>query len=469
MTIAFLGGIAACLGQAALPPATEKPMQPHLDTDVRRVVIRQAPGGKYAMYGGLTRLPDGEIFCVFKTGSLDKKTGSPWTVRDETIVWSRSSGKGLTWPAEENVIYKDGATRQENCCGRGYLTKKGLLIHPFYVLNADYEEEAREDNWSKVRLALTQDMGKTWRFRELDLPLAIAASFGGIVRLRDGTLLLNVYGAAKRGSFRHEAALLRSTDDGETWSDYAIIGKDADPDHGPARLNETDVVEIPSGRWLSMSRTQYDQFPIYRGVSDDQGRSWKMEASGLTGLCPSLCFSASGPPEGTVVVAYHDRWGRHSAKGGVYLSFSQDGGASWGEPVWISSGAYPCMIEKEAGTIFCSCYESSALLRGSVFSVPFPSGLRAAANPAGVARGVRLEWDKYSGQKARDYCYRVYRSAGANVEDVPENLIGTLRDTNAYEDTRVQPGETWHYRVAAYEGESRVGHSWTAAARMDGG
>jgi hypothetical protein len=116
-----------------------------VDEDLQRVVIRQAPKGRYAMYGGLTRLPNHEILCVYKVGSLDPKTGSPWSVRDETIVWARSTGYGRKWPEEEQIIYQDRKTRQENCCGTGLLSKDGTLRHPFYILNADYEKTPLQD------------------------------------------------------------------------------------------------------------------------------------------------------------------------------------------------------------------------------------------------------------------------------------------------------------------------------------
>ena len=437
-------------------------MEPYLEQDMKHVVIRKAPEGRYAMYGGLTKLPDGDIFCVYKVGSLDKKTGSPWTVRDETIVWSRSTNRGMTWPGTENLIYKDGKTRQECCCGKGYLAKNGTFMHPFYILNSDYEEEAKENNWSKVHLAVSPDQGKTWQIQRLDVPLSIAASFGGIVRLRDGTLLLNVYGAAERGSFRHQAALLRSKDDGETWSDYAIIGKDGDPDDkGPAKLNETDVVELPNGRLLSMSRTQYHNYPLYRGFSGDKGRMWAVGPSGLTGLCPSLCCTTAGPPEGTVALVYHDRWGKHATKGGVHVAFSYDGGATWGESSWISDGAYPCAIEMQPGVVFCSYYQSSVLLRGTIFRVPFPSGLRAC----GGAQRTKLEWDVYSGAKAKEYAYRVYRCENADVEIASRNLLGASKEPGRYNDGHGEAGRVYFYRVAAYEGERQVGVSWVVAAR----
>ena len=362
----FLAGLVEARGADPIIPTAA-------EADLERVDIRRAPKGRYAMYGGLTKLADGEILCVFKVGSLDPKTGSPWTVRDETIVATRSSGGGRTWPANETIIYQDRSTRQENCCGTGYRAKDGKLLHPFYILNADYEETAQPQNWSRVHLAESSDGGRTWSIRRLDVPLAIAASFGGILRLDDGTLLLNVYGARRRGTFRHEAGLLRSRDDGRSWGDYTVIGATADPDGGPARLNETSVAQLADGRLVSMSRTQYAGYPLYRGVSTDGGRTWSVGPSGLTGLCPAVCYTRSAPPGGVLAIIYHDRWGKHKPKGGVYVSSSTDAGASWAEPLWLDHGAYPSAIELEPGRLMVSYYRSSTQLCGVRFRVPLPS------------------------------------------------------------------------------------------------
>ena len=444
----------------------EETVSSYLETDMEHVVIRQAPQGRYAMYGGLTKLPDGELFCLYKVGSIDKDTGSPWTVRDETIVWTRSNDRGRRWPEAENVIYADGTTRQENCCSKGHLTRDGTIVHPFYILNPDYEERAKEENWSRLHLAVGRGTGAEWQVRPVETPFACAASFGGIVRLRDGRLLLNVYGAVEPGTFRHQAGILHSTDDGRTWGDYTPIGSAADPDGGAAKLNETDIAELPDGRLLSMSRTQYHGFPLYRGISNDGGRAWSVGPSGLTGLCPCLWYSTTGPPAGTVALVYHDRWGKHAAKGGVYVVFSTDGGETWGEPLWISGGAYPCMLEIEPGILFVSYYQSNSLLRGTIFPVPFPTGLRARTGAAATDRaGVRLEWDPYTGAQAGRYSYRVYRSTDPDVPTTDDNVVVTCGRVSTWDDHPPEPGTVYSYRVVALDGDTQVGRSWTAAAR----
>ena len=437
-------------------------MEAYLEADLHHAAIRQAPAGRYAMYGGLTPLPDGELLCVYKTGSLDPKTGSPWTVRDETIVWTRT--RDGAWPDEERVIYADPATRQENCCGRGCLTGDGRWLHPFYVLNADYEECAQAQNWARLHLAETPDRGQTWAVRRLDVPLALAASFGGFLRLADGTLLLNVYGAAAHGTFRHQSGTLRSSDEGRTWGDYRVIGAGAEPDGGPALLNETGLVELPSGRLLSMSRTQYDGFPLVRGRAADAGGAWQVERSGLTGLCPALCVSRAGPPAGTVVLVYHDRWGRHADRGGVYATFSTDEGTTWGEPQWLSAGAYPCLLETAPGRMLCTYYRDNTLLRGTSFHVPFPSGLRSlAGTPAEDTGAVCLEWDAYRGRQASTIESRVHRAESAEFAPRAANCVGEVCGGNRFVDCGARPGLGAFYRIVAWAAGRELGRSWLAA------
>lgn len=436
---------------------------PHVEQDMRHAVIRQAPKGRYAMYAGLTKLPDGEVLCVYKVGSLDAK-GSPWTVRDETIVWTASRDKGRTWPGEERAIYANPTTRPENCCGTGHLAADGTVTHPFYVLNADYEERAQEQNWARLMLARSPDRGGSWRLEEARTPLALGVSFGGFVRLRDGTVLLNCYGEGRRATFRHEAWIMRSRDDGRTWGDPSPLGPTADPDHGPARLNETDVAELPDGALVSLSRTQYSDYPLWQGLSWDGGRTWELRQSGLHGLCPCLLVVPQGPPEGTLIAAYHDRYLEHASQGGMYLAFSTDGGRNWGVPVWFSGGAYPCMVLLDDGTVFCSYYASHDRLQGTYFRVPFPSGLRAESGTAGGG-GVSLRWDAYTGAKAGAYEYRVHRSSEPGYAPSSKTVVGRVRAGSVYEDTAAAAERLWYYRVEAFEGETRVAGSWTAAAR----
>jgi len=433
--------------------------------DLEHVVIREATEGRYAMYGGLTRLQGDELICFYKVGSRDPETGSPWTVRDETIVWTRSPDNGRTWEQTERVIYADRSTRQEICCGNAFVRADGTLLHPFYILNPNYEERAKADNWSRLHLAVSADRGQSWETPRLHVPLGMPASFGGFLKLSDGTLLLSVYGTKETGTFRHQAGVMRSGDEGRTWEGYSLIGARADPDGGPARLNETGVAELADGSLVSMSRTQYSGFPLYRGRSTDRGRTWSVGPSDLTGLCPTLAWTRTGPPEGTLVLAYHDRWGKHADKGGMYVSFSFDAGATWAEPTWISPGAYPCLLEVAPGRFLCSYYRDSTLLRASLLRVPFPPGLQAATGLPGRPDtcGIRVAWQAYRGDKAAAYSYQVHRSdAGSQAE---AECVARCLTGNTFVDTDVEPGRAYTYRVTAVDGNAQVGASWRVTAR----
>ena len=443
--------------------AAEDVIPQMLESDVKHVVVCRASSGRYAMYGGLTRLPDGEILCVYKVGSRDPTTGSPWTVRDEEIVWTRSSSKGHSWPGKGHLIYKNPAGRQENCPGKGYLARDGRLLHPFYTVNLDRTEKTPpESYWSKLHLAESKDVGKTWDIRTV----ASMTPYGGIVPLKNGTLLLLAYSRPDPKILRSQSGILRSTDDGNTFTDYKVIGAGADSDGGPARLNETDIAELPSGKLVSISRSQYNDYPLYQGVSSDKGLTWKVERNGLSGICPSLCFTESGPPEGMLTLIYHDRWGKHAShEEGMYVVFSSDEGETWGEPVWIDKGGYPCIIEIAPGQMFTTYYQSFGLLRGAFFSVPFPSGLRTW-QPDSETDTVMIAWDTYRGKKASDYTYHVHRSASPDSSPTDETSIGSVQSTNSFLDKGTKSEKTYFYEVVAREGERRVGCSWIACATL---
>ena len=95
-----------------------------------------------------------------------------------------------------------------------------------------------------------------------------------------------------------------------------------------------------------------------------------------SGLCPALLHTTAGSPRGTLVLAYHDRWGDHERKGGVYLAFSHDHGDTWTTPTFLDGGAYPCLLEPHKGTgrILCAYYRSSRELKAAFFTVPLRQG-----------------------------------------------------------------------------------------------
>ena len=179
---------------------------------------------------------------------------------------------------------------------------------------------------------------------------------------------------------------------------------------------------------------------------------------------PGPVVFAFGPAEGTLVLAYHDRWAG-TPSGGVYLACSYDGGTTWGEPMWISGGAYPCIIALDDGSLLCSYYQTNSLLRATVFKVPFPSGLVTENSPAGLL----VKWDTYSGEKAGVYRYRVYRAEEAPVQAGPDGLLGKW--AGRFVDETAEPVRStitgwWPWRARRRSGAP--GRRWGEACKMGG-
>ena len=162
------------------------------------------------------------------------------------------------------------------------------------------------------------------------------------------------------------------------------------------------------------------------------------------------------------MLAYHDRWGEHSDKGGVYFSFSYDEGETWGYPTFIDSGAYPCLckLSDESNEFLCTYYRSLSLLKGVFFSIPFPTGIRAMADSSSIT----VEWDHYRGKDAEAYEYHVYRSEKPDFALTQDTLVFSQRNIYSYHDKSVETGRTYYYRVGVYLDGEIAGRSWQVSA-----
>ncbi len=139
-------------------------------------------------------------------------------------------------------------------------------------------------------------------------------------------------------------------------------------------------------------------------------------------------------------------------------SFSHDGGATWGEPVWISSGAYPCLLELDTGSVLCSYYCDSSTLCGTILRVPFPAKLRASTGLPDQpdSCGIRLQWNAYCGKDSHDFSYRVFRGNAAGPLSEYQQ-VGESTEGHALDDTDLEPGRLYYYRGAAFADDREGG------------
>ena len=224
---------------------------------------------------------------------------------------------------------------------------------------------------------------------------------------------------------------------------------------------------------------------MHKWVSLDRGRTWKVGPSTLTrdpkrkeskpshtghsGLCPDICYTKAGPPTGTIVLAYHDRWGEHAKRGGHYISFSHDEGETWGYPVFVDGGAYPALyeLEKDSGKFLCGYYWSKSLLKGVFFSVPFPTGMHST--PGMKDSGlpcITVSWDAYHGKGSSDYEYRIYRSMKSDASLKQSKLVFSGKNISSYDDETVETNQTYYYRVAACLNGKVTSQSWQTSAMV---
>ena len=458
--------------------------------DFRYVTIYKAKPGRSAMYAQFTPLQDSTLLCAFRDSKMgtNPKTGkrTPWAVSGSRIMCIRSADNGRTWTDEPVFIYQD----KDNFAyisqgGPGHQAADGTILVPFYVWNALGNSEGGNplsQAWNFI--ARSKDNGYTWKCEcRSSAPFFAPNNYGGIVHLDDGSLWMvdrcrgyNIdYEKASKGmKDRGCVRIVQSTDDGKTWSHYSYIGYD--PTRPKENISmpklhaqqEPAVIQLPSGKVLMISRPF-----LQLGVSLDRGRTWKIGPSTLTrkgtsGLCPSICYTRVGPPTGTLLLAYHDRWGEHAKRGGNYISFSHDEGQTWGYPIFIDGGAYPCLYElkKDSGKFLCGYYRSSTLLKGVFFSVPFPTGLRALPGlPDSERLGITVKWDVYNGKGSDEYEYRLYRSTKPEFELTPSTLVCSGKDICSYADEAVEKEQKYYYRIAALKDGKVVNKSWQASAK----
>ena len=130
------------------------------------------------------------------------------------------------------------------------------------------------------------------------VPLVWWVPIGRAIETDDGTLAIGMYGASSNDRLKatiHNCGLLRSTDGGDTWSDFSSISRGAGHVQGAADINrfafESPQLQVlPDGRWLAVitgrrlnrsgnGPTAINEEPgapqvLCRLCSTDEGRTW---------------------------------------------------------------------------------------------------------------------------------------------------------------------------------------------------
>jgi hypothetical protein len=203
----------------------------------------------------------------------------------------------------------------------------------------------------------TDDGGKSWSLPERitfsgEQGLKVAAPFGKMVNLPDGTLLLSYYGYDSEN--RPGAAILASRDRGRTWTLRKIIARG---------YNETALCLLPSGKLLAMLRAETEKVDLWQSISSDDGITWSIPRR-ITGdqEHPADVIVLPG---GELLLTY----GHRHFPYGFQCRISKDEGNSWIVPKRF-------ILSADAITNDCGYPSSAVAADGTIVSLYYSIGSR---------------------------------------------------------------------------------------------
>lgn len=330
-------------------------------------------GAETAGSPALTRTADGDILLAYPTGHED--TNASVRVR-------RSTDDGATWSAYTEVFTGSPGVNGNTAVGMTTLSD-GTILLPFStgIVTDKYTRRTTE-----TYIARSTDGGVTWDPSSVSTPVtlpapwngsdAFNASYGRIVDLGGGELLLPVFGSATQtpqigadlSVLSHPvpwaAGVFRSSDNGSTWTSYSEIAVDRNNEalyHNnngflPTAVTEPTITARADGSLLALLRydTTLTTQMYFRSVSHDGGLTWspavKTALNGRGGTVDvAPCSSDLPAGRSKLVAGYLD-----FSSSRLVLRSSYDDGASWGAPTPIDRPAgsstagydfYPDMLE----------------------------------------------------------------------------------------------------------------------------
>ena len=332
-------GLCVCAFQPALADGKRK-----LTTSDRQVI---ATG---AAWPTVMTLADGSLAMMYQLARPQKD----FDATNVCMMYIRSTNSGKTWSKPVLVGERRGAegklfdrkpdggyiSYQERNQAIGQLPS-GRIVAAWCRLNYHYNADGSKGKAPDVDRIHTNlgvvhtwsdDLGNTWvepRYMNLGPflgPNRAIAPHWRIITLDDGTVLMSLYGdpnpdydgpmVVPEGT-RVMAGVMRSTDNGETWSDPSLIM------HKKNHLawEESSLCLLDSGRLLSHTRT--GRHNIVQYTSDDRGRTWQGPTDVTqSGQQPGGAFQLKS---GKVMCT----WGNRRAPFGAAAMLSYDGAKTW--------------------------------------------------------------------------------------------------------------------------------------------
>ena len=305
----------------------------------------------FQSHPAIIKTQSGELIAEITYGDPNR---APKDDRDlhlwvKRISWVRSQDHGRTWSQPEPVPETlPGGMGIGGYNEAPFVKQDGTLVLVFSAGDKSPREA--------LHTFESTDDGRTWTGphpmevigdwpKEFTQPGKTAAY---PLRLRDGTLLVYLYCRVEAPTYSQDwvftAYVLRSTDDGQTWSAPVRTDRnnlDRDPWFYAGTMTETGWAEVDDGVVLGLSRPMQDPL-MWRIESRDGGVTWEPASyAPFTGYCISLTHTSTGA---LLAVTRYPHLCAH---------VSWDGGRNWDQgtildyPQWANHSA----VEVEPGVV----------------------------------------------------------------------------------------------------------------------
>jgi len=327
---------------------------------------------QYTAFPHVVRLDGDELLTAFRQAPQQNVIRHTHPRSIITVVRSRDNGR--TWDVENASQVAAGGGQELGLLylGRGRVV--GALAKHEVVAHTESQRVGMPVTHpheycfgsAGVYWVSSRNWGLTWRLCDTNLILpGHYQPCAPPVRLRDGTLLYPVYGCRGRSRIS-SAVLLRSDDNGKTWSEPMIFAR------GNARTHvyhEPAVIETSPScvRALHRVGAMRESIPhtFWTNESLDGGRTWSrpVDTGIISGACPRLLKLE----DGRLLLTF----GRRFSPYAIRAMISEDNGVTWNDTAWIvrscrnGNQGYTSSVELEPGRILTVYYtENNAGVTG---------------------------------------------------------------------------------------------------------